>query len=292
MTEWNMPRSEDSRTDQEQAPRLDIQQSWWAMHGYGEGGKEWSAEQKFEHIAKAGFTGILGRLPEPSEARRWRSLLDQYQFSFGVQSFPGSREELRLFLKEAEAFGVSYVNSQVADAFVTGSEAVSLLEGLCEEAAAVQIPYYVETHRGKLTQDLIRTAGYVREVEQLRLTIDLSHYVAAGEMIDVQQQAEPLFDQLLQRTSSIHARVSNGQQIQADIGERGEHPMLPHFKRWWSSGMSYWKSKAMPGDVLPFVTELGPPGYAITDSDSRELSDRWQQALLLKEIAMQLWNEA
>jgi hypothetical protein len=40
------------------------------------------------------------------------------------------------------------------------------------------------------------------------------------------------------------------------------------------------------------MAELGPPHYAITTPDGAELSDRWQEALLLKDWARSLWAQA
>ncbi|MNY54014.1 hypothetical protein D3C86_1898290 [compost metagenome] len=56
--------------------------------------------------------------------------------------------------------------------------------------------------------------------------------------------------------------------------------------------MRYWLQGAKPGDVLPFVCELGPAPYAIKGADGKELSSRWEQALLLKSIAEACWKRA
>jgi hypothetical protein len=64
------------------------------------------------------------------------------------------------------------------------------------------------------------------------------------------------------------------------------------FQSWWKKGMKYWLQAAKQGDVLPFVCELGPASYAITNPKSNiEISNRWEQALILKEIAEYVWNE-
>lgn len=282
-------------------PRLDIQQSWWAMIGLGNGEREWTIEEKFEKIAEAGFTGIMGRLPEGPDADLWRRLLDDYRFSFGIHSFPGRPEDITQLLKAAKQFGVQYVNSQVMDSFVIGQPAIELLEGLVREGCSAHMPYFVETHRGRVTQDLHRTVEYVKAIPDLRLTIDLSHYIVAGEVTgndeNVLNRVSELFESLLERTSSIHARVSNGEQVQVDIGPNGEHPMVRHYMDWWQRGIGYWLKDAQPGDLLPFVPELGPPDYAITNptyasSGRTEISDRWEQALVLKRLGEQAWKLA
>jgi hypothetical protein len=42
--------------------------------------------------------------------------------------------------------------------------------------------------------------------------------------------------------------------------------------------------------VLTFLCELGPPPYAITGPDGAEISDRWQEALLMKGMIRELWR--
>ncbi|MNV97097.1 hypothetical protein D3C71_1921810 [compost metagenome] len=109
-------------------------------------------------------------------------------------------------------------------------------------------------------------------------------------MTERQEKAEVLLDALLQRTSVIHARISSGEQIQVSVGY--SDAILTRFEKWWTQAMSYWLQGAKPGDVLPFVCELGPAPYAIKGADGRELSDRWEQALLLKSIAEACWKRA
>ncbi|WP_211246705.1 sugar phosphate isomerase/epimerase family protein [Cohnella pontilimi] len=271
-----------------------IQQSMWSLKQYGDHNREWSLEKKFEQIAAAGFHGIFGSLPSKEERGLWARLMDEYHFSFGLESFPATGEELRQLLEQASDYDVLYVNAQVADAFTTGAAAVTRLEELLEVADRYNMPFFVETHRGRITQDLQRTVEYVRQISDLRLTIDLSHYVLAGEMYEF-DTADPYFQELLQRTGSIHGRVSNGQQIQIDMGKNADHPMVGPFTGWWKRGMHEWLAKAGKGDVLPFVCEIGHhysvtprfvPGYSW-----EEISDRWEQTLILKQLVEQVWMD-
>lgn len=41
-----------------------------------------------------------------------------------------------------------------------------------------------------------------------------------------------------------------------------------------------------------FLTELGPPEYAITGPDGFELSDRWEEALKIKGWVEEIWAAA
>lgn len=277
------------------APKLEVQMSWWGMSGLALDGSESSLEERFEWIAEAGFDGINGMIPPPEEEERWDRLLAQYALSLSVNAYPKSAEDMARFLERAKQYGkIQHINVQVLTPFLIDEPAVRLLRELDALSRAAGIPTYIETHRGTITQDLLRTIDYIEALDSLRLTIDLSHYVVAGEMHTISDEAEALIRKVLTRSSAFHARISNGEQVQVDVGRQGEHPMLRHFERWWSEGMRMWRAKAGAGDVLPFVVELGPPPYAITIDEyagrMREIGDRRAQSLLLQQVARDLWK--
>ena len=45
-----------------------------------------------------------------------------------------------------------------------------------------------------------------------------------------------------------------------------------------------------PNATLTFLCELGPAPYAITGPDGKELSDRWNDALVMKDMIRKLWE--
>lgn len=278
--------------------KLRVEMSWWGMNGLqGTAGHGATIEEKFKLIAMNGFDGINAFVPGPEESGLWKELLHQYGLSFSVNAYPSTLVEMSEFLDRAAAFGqIDYINAQVMKPFLTGDSAVELLSGIDALSRQAGIPVYVETHRGTITQDLIRTQQFIQALPMLKLTIDYSHYVVAGELHTVSPEAEQMLQSLLPNAYSIHTRISNGEQIQIDPGEAGNHPMLPHFARWWESAMRHWRSgPRQEGDTFPVVIELGPPPYAITagEAGSRqsEISDRWTQSLYLKRLVQQLWQK-
>ena len=50
-----------------------------------------------------------------------------------------------------------------------------------------------------------------------------------------------------------------------------------------------WRRRAGPNDSLAFVCELGPKPYAITGRDGNDTTDRWAEALLMREHVRKLW---
>ncbi|WP_053377092.1 sugar phosphate isomerase/epimerase family protein [Paenibacillus sp. FJAT-27812] len=271
--------------------------SWWGMNALeGTAGHAADTEGKFKLIAESGFDGINAFVPAPEESGLWKELLHKYGLSFSVNAYPASLKDMSDFLDKAAAFGnIDYINAQVMTPFLIGDSALELLSGIDALARQAGIPVFIETHRGTITQDLIRTRQFLESLPLLKLTIDYSHYVLAGEMHTVSPEAEQMLQSLLPYACSIHTRISNGEQIQIDPGEAGDHPMLPHFARWWESAMRHWlKGARRDNEIFPVVIELGPPSYAITrdvaGSGQTEVSDRWLQSLYLKKLVKQLWQ--
>jgi hypothetical protein len=267
-------------------PRIEVHQSMWGMSKLGENGREWTIEEKLDKIAEAGFAGISG-VPT-SDAFRER--VERYGLHCGAGGFPWTADDLVPLMIKAKEQGAMYYNAQVLDNFVIGDEAIRRLKGMMETARRIGLPLFIETHRGRITQDVIRTSEYVKAIPDMRLTIDFSHYVVNGELDgfvpETAATAETYFQQLLPRTSCIHARISNGQQVQADVGPDANEAQADRFFKWWETGIGHWLGQAGPGDILPIVVELGPPPYALTRTLSRyadtEITDRWQQSLAIK----------
>jgi hypothetical protein len=124
----------------------------------------------------------------------------------------------------------------------------------------------------------------------MRLCADLSHYLVDREFwYPVSPQNHALIRRILERSDSFQGRVASREQIQVQISFPQHRKWFDLFAGWWEEGFRLWRARAPEGARLNFVCELGPPEYAMTGPDGLELSDRWQEALMIRQRVEAIW---
>jgi sugar phosphate isomerase/epimerase len=273
-------------------PRLRTQYNMWATHCLPRGGKEWTVPQRLDRIAAAGFGGFEAQANSIEEARELKKMLNDRSLEIGFAAFGGTPEDLDKPIEFALEMGAGYITAQVFGAMKHSAEIIEILQGMYERVNGAGLPFFVETHRGRVTQDLLRTLRVIDGLDRVRFTGDFSHYVVAGELGgEWSEEIWQAFEKIAARCGNYHGRIGYGEQVQNDIGD-GLNKQAQQFKKLWTLGMKHWLKQAQPGDVLPFCSELGPPGYSITDLDGREISDRWEQSLVIKRLAEEAFADA
>jgi hypothetical protein len=303
-------------------PRLMIVQSMWGMTGLptrpmlnpaapvsrtgtparASGGPdqaiqtEWSLDEKLTRIAKAGFDGIDMPIPQNAEEeRRVQDVRSRYGLETVLLLFTGtdSMDPLDRALTVARRTKSPWLDVHAGSYLVPEDEARRFLSDMVEHAGRQGVAVLVQTHRGRVTQDLLRTVAYAKAIPGLRFCLDLSHYFVAGEIGDrLTPEADALVGVLIGRASMLDGRVSNGEQVQVDMGPQVDNKLTQYFAELWKRTMIAWLAHAGAGDVFIFRVELGPPSYSILDLNGREISDRWEQATLMRALVERLWNEA
>jgi hypothetical protein len=271
--------------------RLLVFQSLWAMERRRPDGAEWSLEEKIALIADAGFDGASVDFGDAAFARRATALLAARGLSWQVECFVPTVAGLEPILDLWGELGGTHVNLLPTVRPYTLEEAVPFVEGWLRLAEDAHAPLLIETHRDTLTTDLMFTLHLLDRFPALRLEADLSHILVGREFRHpVSEENHALVRRILDRSWAIQGRVGSREQIQVPI----EFPHLRHwldlFLGWWEYGFRSWRRRAGPDAALTFLCELGPKEYAITGADGRELSDRWQEAQVLKDLARDLWR--
>jgi hypothetical protein len=274
---------------------LRVYQSLWATEMRQLGVPERPVEERFDRVRDAGFDGMAIDLGA-TDIDAARGLVPEFART-GLKglltAFPRSIEELRPALHLAKDIGspfVIVVGQVMPLAVADMAEASRAWLAIADEE---KIPIQFETHRNSITNDLFSTLLLLDAVPQMRLSADLSHYVVDREMMQpITAEYQSYVDRVLERSDSFQGRVANRCQIQLPLNFPQHRIWIDTFLDWWRRGFASWRRRSPADQDCIFLCELGPRDYAITDANGEELSDRWSEALQLKDWAAACWAEA
>lgn len=273
------------------APRLRTQQTLWGLRLLPMNGTEWTLDEKFERVAAAGFEAVECWLTDENEAEVVDAL-KRHNLRYSLGHRPFKVEDIRATVERAVRVGADYIMAQPADAFTPLDDVVSMITEGRKIAADNGLTLFVETHRNNFTENIPQTLALIERIPDIVITADLSHFVVVGEFYGwKEERAADRMRPILERVGHIHGRISNGEQVQVDVGD-GSGQTAQFFVELWAIAMRSWRKNAPTGSYLPFSSELGPPRYAITLPDGKEFSDRWEQGLVMKSLAEQAWEKS
>ena len=271
--------------------RLLVFQSLWAMERRHSDGFERTLEQNIEMIATAGYQGISGDYRDREAVRRLSALLKPLGLLAEGQCFPKTVDDLKPVLDIATEFGVHHIDVQPDIRPRRLQDCVPLLEGWRRLAEQVDFPVLIETHRDRMTTDLHFVLDLLDCFPDLKLLGDLSHFLVGREFAwPVPDDAQAQMRRVLDNSWAFHGRVASREQVQIEISFPHHKMWLDLFLDWWEYGFRSWRRRAGPDDMLVFTCELGPKPYAITGRDGNDTSDRWTEALMLRDLVRERWT--
>jgi hypothetical protein len=270
-----------------------VYQALWAMQALS--GPETSMGEKFDRVSEAGFDGMaidLGAL-SAAEAEQSVAHFTRTGLRGGLTAFPDGIGALRSACGLAHRIGAPFVVVIGQHMPLRLEEMAAIIESWLRAAEEEGMPIQFETHRNCITNDLFTTVQLLDAIPQMRLAADLSHYVVDREMPCPPTSAlQALVGRVLERSESFQGRVAARGQIQLPLHFPQNQKWVNLFRQWWRQGFASWRLRhAGSDDRLIFLCELGPPDYALTDAGGKELSDRWGEALTLRQWARELWRE-
>jgi hypothetical protein len=273
--------------------RLKVYQSMWSMQPHDQTGEKLSLDRVAGMVASAGYAGLALDLgaADVASARAALPHLQREGLTPLIVAFPRSVESLRDTLKMAVDFGSPFVDvvGQVFPLTVEG--AIPVIRRWIEMSDEIGMPVHFETHRNCITNDLFATLSMLDAIPEMRLAADLSHYMVDREFkLPLGAWERGLIIRCLQRSDSFQGRVASRQQIQLQIDFPQHAKWVDLFRSFWAEGLADWRSRNATGDVV-FLCELGPPEYAMTGADGRELSNRWNEALQIKSMVERIWTD-
>lgn len=271
--------------------RLLIFQSLWAMERRHTDGRERTLEENVRMIAEAGFDGVSTHYTKREDVKRLAQLRAEYGLSAEGQCFPRTVDDLEPVLENAVEFGVHHIDVQPDVRPRTVRECIGLLEGWQRLAEEARVPMYIETHRDRMTTDLLFTLDLLDAFPNLRLLADLSHYLVGREFAwPVSEENHALIHRILDHSWAFHGRVASREQVQIEISFEPHRMWVDLFLDWWRYGFASWRKRAGPDETLAFTCELGPKPYAIIGRDGNDTTDRWAESLMMREWIGDLWE--
>ena len=272
--------------------QLRVLQSLWAMERRLPDVAEWPLQTQLTMIRDAGFDGAGVRFIDPAFATEITAFLRSHGMIWQAQCYPTNVDDLKPVLELVARLGADHVNLQPNVRPYRIEDCVPLLEGWRRLADEADVAVHVETHRDRMTTDLIFTLQLLDCFPDLCLTADVSHYLVGREFAwPVDEVNHAMIHRILDNTWGIHGRIASREQVQISLGFPQHQAWVELFMGWWEYAIRSWRKRAKPDAVLTFLCELGPPPYAITGPDGAELSDRWEEAQLLMRLVRDLWKK-
>lgn len=199
--------------------------------------------------------------------------------------------------KEARQAGLECLTLHVGWGLEEDAAAGDLIEAVLNASAQFSIPMYVETHRATIFQDMWRTVQFVHRYPDLLFNGDFSHWYTGLEMVYGGFEKKVAFIQpVIERVRFMHGRIGTPGCIQVEIGELQNARSLQyvqHFRRLWIEIFRAYLTQPEGPPFFCFAAELlAPDIYYARVFKGAEESDRWQQSLVLTEIARECFAEA
>ncbi|WDE12120.1 sugar phosphate isomerase/epimerase family protein [Thalassomonas haliotis] len=190
-------------------------------------------------------------------------------------------QSLERQVEQAMAFNPKFINCH------TGRDIFSLDDNLkifnraleLEKAHGINITH--ETHRFRPTFNTLTTEAILNALPQLKLNLDISHWMVVHESDLSDQQAR--VDALLKSAFHVHARVGyeEGPQV-TDPQDPCWQTHLDNHTRLWQSVVN--NAAARQEKELTITPEFGPFPYAHVKPHSEQtLTDIWQANYFIKQ---------
>ena len=269
---------------------LEVFQSLWAMTQRPRQGAEMPLAQMMAKIAAADFDGVDIVYGDYSEADL-QSLLAKWGLACTVTAFPDSIDSLQPALELALALDARHINIIGAVYPFSVEEGAHYVRGWLKLCGDAEMPVTIETHRDCITTDMLYTLQLMDAVPEMALCADLSHFVVGRELKwPITSKTQSQIEAVLDRSAALQGRVASREQIQLQISFPHHREWFDQFADWWAYGFRSWKQRNADDAVLNYLCELGPREYAMIGADGEELSDRWLEALIIRDRVRKIWS--
>ncbi|MGB5556292.1 MAG: sugar phosphate isomerase/epimerase [Flavobacteriaceae bacterium] len=248
-----------------------------------------------ERTKKAGYDGIEVWFPtELQSMLDLKRALDQYNlkviFLAGTDKslpFEASLVSYTERLMSLVEYGPVAINCHTGSDFFTFEQNKAFIDAANKIAKENNIPIYHETHRGRFSYNLPDTQKYIAAIPDLKLTLDISHWMVVHESLLPKQDAE--LQEVIDRSNHIHARIGHAEGPQVNDPEAPEWQIAleRHLDIWENVIRQKWETD--PNFTI--TTEFGPADYMPTLPYTRlPVADQWKANIYMMKALKERMN--
>jgi len=213
-----------------------------------------------DRIARAGYSGIESPLPSKEQEDWFRRLLDNYKLEYIAQVLTKDEhsESFALQVRRAAEFEPLMIVSHSAKDSMTYEEQLNFFRKAVAIEEEIKPPLAHETHRGRAMFTPWNTSRLLKEIDNLKITADFSHWCCVCEsLLDAE---ESHLATAIERTIHIHGRVGYAEGPQVSDPRAPEYVKeLERHEDWWERIVQAQLKRGI--DTITFTPEFGPPGY-------------------------------
>ncbi|MCU4676565.1 hypothetical protein N7931_13085 [Catenovulum sp. 2E275] len=253
----------------------------------------WGYKGSFDEFCnqtkQAGYDGVELWLPSPDKTRAVVNTLEKYDLKMLllVGAHQGDfNEHFAIFkndLKRAIALNPVKINCHTGRDYFTFEQASVFFNESSAQTKAANIQICHETHRARILFAAHICQSYLQAFPDLRLTLDISHWVnVASSLLDDQKAAVKL---ALERTDHIHSRVgfTHGPQV--------NDPRAPEWQKTFAAHVAWWDTvvdiKRQSTGKLSMTPEFGPFPYMPTLPYTKQaVGNQWE----INQYMLEFWR--
>lgn len=232
----------------------------------------WGANDSWDDFCKrvkeAGYDGIESVYSlDPKLQKEELTALKKYELKIIGQYYQSFESDFDEHLKNYEkhlrnlvSANPIFINSQTGKDWFNFEQNKKIFETAfrIEKETGVKIVH--ETHRGKCLFAAHVTKEFLKQIPDISLTLDISHWCNVHESLLVDQK--DAVDLALSRTNHIHSRVGHQE------GPQINDPRAPEWAKTLDAHLAWWdkivERYQKDNKLLTITTEFGPANYMPT----------------------------
>lgn len=289
-----MPRSTDVRRGKYRVEKLQpMNIKFFCPHW---GSEKLDYKSFFEKVKNAGYDGVEMSFPnDQSQKSEIIQLLQTFELDIIAQHWETSTANFSLHKKEFRERLINlasirplFINTQTGKDFFKYEQNAELIEIAIDISQKFGIKVIHETHRGKFGFASHIMSEYLRRIPELRLTLDISHWVNVAE--SWLEDQKDMVNLALSRTDHIHARIGfpEGPQIPDPRAPEWKLALDKHVT-WWQQVVNFRRKNNQEG--ITITPEFGPyPYMTILPTSKEPIANQWEVNLYMMEYLKHILN--